>query len=42
MRRAAAAQAQRQWTVPIFWPEVPSRLPLDSLMHCTTRQEETR
>ena len=32
---AASANAQRKWTLPIFLPEVPSRLPLDSLAHFT-------
>jgi hypothetical protein len=28
--------------LPIFLPEVPSRLPLDALAHCTRGQEETK
>ncbi|SRR5712692_132276 len=41
-RTAASATAQRRCTLPIFWPEVPSRFPPDSLAHFTKRQYETK
>ncbi len=39
---AASAKAQRKCPLPIFLPEAPSRLPLDSFAHFTKRQYETQ
>jgi hypothetical protein len=37
---AASEQARLRWALPIFWPDVPRRLPPDSWLHLTRRPYE--